>query len=186
MPRPRRTSADATVLVPPAPVPPIEPDHGKVLTMPRSSPAKRPNPEVMRFAAEDMGILSAFARCFDDPSWDLPSAINVALHPHSPARVRTGIHIALPVGTVGLVLSRHSTFEERGILVPALMFPAGFRGELTIPVRNMTRQRLTIRKGERVAQLIVLPVVIPQTLFTEVGDLPEDGLRGYSGGASGR
>ncbi len=157
-------------------------------TSAKAKPRDRPNPDVLRFGTEAASqLLEGFARCYDDPGWDLPSAGNVPLHPNSTGRVRTGLHIALPVGTVGLILSRYSTFEERGLFVPALLLAAGFRGEIVIPVRNMTRQQVTVKTGERIAQLVVLPVIVPQTLYVEVADLPDDGARGYSGpGSSGR
>ena len=150
-------------------------------------PSDRPNPHLLRFAVEGDAYIDGFSRCYDDPTWDLPSSQNVPIHPHSPAKIRTGIHIALPVGTVGLIVARYSTFEERGLLVPTLILPAGYRGELTIPARNLTRQQITVRRGERVAQLLVLGAQVPETLFQELADLPDDGERGFSGpGSSGR
>lgn len=141
----------------------------------------RPNPELMRVASDaeqPAKALEGFARVLDDAAWDLPCSQNVILHPHSPGIVRTSLHFALPLGTVGLIVSRHSAVQERGLCVPALLLEPGYRGEVVIPVRNLSKMCVTVKRGERIAQLLVLPAVTPQVFMQTLEDLPQDGERG--------
>lgn len=143
--------------------------------------AKRPNPELLRVASDaeqPAKALDGFARVLDDTAWDLPCSQNVILHPHSPGVVRTSLHFALPLGTVGLIVGRHSAIQERGLYVPALLLEAGYRGEVVIPVRNLSEFVVTVKRGERIAQVIVLPAMTPQVFMSTLDDLPKDGERG--------
>lgn len=141
----------------------------------------RPNPELLRVASnseQPIKALEGFARVLDDVAWDLPCSQNVILHPHAPGQVRTSLHFRLPVGTVGLVLGRHSAIQERGLYVPALLLEPGYSGEVVVPVVNLSKAVVTVKRGERIAQLLVLPGVTVQVFKQAMGDLPQDGERG--------
>ena len=147
-----------------------------------ASPAdKRVNPELLRVASESekpVEALEWFSRVLGDIAWDLPCSQNVILHPHAPGQVKTGFHFALPAGTVGLIVSRYSAFHERGLLVPVFILEPGYCGEVVIPVRNLSMQVVTVKRGERIAQLLILPALTPQVFMQTVDDLPQDGERG--------
>lgn len=142
---------------------------------------KRSNPELLRVASDSeqpLKALEGFARVLDDVAWDLPCSQSVILHPHAPGQVRTSLHFALPVGTVGLIVSRHSAIQERGLYVPALLLEPGYSGEVIVPVVNLSKAVVTIKKGERIAQLLMLPAMTPQVFTQTLADLPRDGERG--------
>jgi len=122
----------------------------------------------------------------NDAGADLLSADDLTLQPGERALVGTGTAIALPAGTVGLVAPRSGLAAKHGITIvnaPGVI-DAGYRGELKVSLLNTdAREPYTIHAGDRIAQLLVLP--IPAVAFTPVADLPA-GERGEAGfGSSG-
>jgi dUTP pyrophosphatase len=116
--------------------------------------------------------LPAYAR-EDDAGLDLHAAHDVTLAPGARALVGTGIAIALPAGCAGLVLPRSGLAARHGVTLlnaPGLI-DAGYRGEVKVLLINHDRERaVTVRRGERVAQLVVQPVARAE--LAEVTELP--------------
>ncbi|MEY4996747.1 MAG: hypothetical protein RLY59_151 [Actinomycetota bacterium] len=116
-----------------------------------------------------------------DAGADLSSAENLVLHPGERATVATGVSIALPAGFVVFVVPRSGLAAKHGITVvnsPGTV-DAGYRGELKVTLLNTDlREPFTINKGDRIAQMIVMPLV--QARFIPVDKLPES-ERGESG-----
>jgi dUTP pyrophosphatase len=73
----------------------------------------------------------------------------------------TGIAIALPIGWCALVLSRSGLAAKHGVIVanaPGLV-DSGYRGEIMVPLLNTDpTEPFVVNRGERIAQLLVLPV----------------------------
>lgn len=175
------------------PKPNLDPYIDDVETLPPSSPLRRPNPELLRISAgtsqlDNTARRPLVRRHFTDEPIDLPASRHVVIHPGSPAMVPTDLRIVLPVGTVGLIVTRYSTFHDRGLLVPTLVLSAGYQGEIVIPARNLTAIAQTVRKGERIAQLLVLQSIRPQVLFQYADDLPKEDGHGRTDppGSTGR
>jgi dUTP pyrophosphatase len=108
------------------------------------------------------------------------------LGPGERAQVRTGIAIALPSGTAGLVLPRSGLAARHGIALvnaPGLI-DEGYRGELQILLLNTDRSEpFSAQAGDRIAQLVVVDVESPEIVETD--DLG-DTTRGVGGfGSSG-
>jgi dUTP pyrophosphatase len=116
-----------------------------------------------------------------DAGADLSSAEELILQPGQRATVATGVSIALPAGFVAFVVPRSGLAAKHGITVvnsPGTV-DAGYRGELKVTLLNTDpSQPFTINKGDRIAQMIVMPVV--QARFIPVENLPES-ERGESG-----
>lgn len=94
--------------------------------------------------------------------------------------LRTGVAVALPAGTVGLVFGRSGLGVRHGI-VPANavgVIDADYRGELMVGLRNQGSTPYMVQPGERIAQLVVVPVLTPE--LEPVPDLGET-ARGENG-----
>jgi dUTP pyrophosphatase len=121
-----------------------------------------------------------------DAGADLRAAQDVTLGPGERALVPTGVAVALPVGYVGLVHPRSGLAARHGISIvnaPGTV-DAGYRGEVLVNLVNLdTHEPFTVRRGDRIAQLVVQRVAVAE--FTEVDSLSET-VRGDTGhGASG-
>jgi dUTP pyrophosphatase len=121
-----------------------------------------------------------------DAGLDLHALDGFELAPGERAQVRTGIAVALPPGTAGLVLPRSGLAARHGISVvnaPGLI-DEGYRGEVQVLLLNTDRHE-TFRAdaGDRIAQLVVVDVEAPEIVETD--DLG-DSSRGTGGfGSSG-
>jgi dUTP pyrophosphatase len=110
----------------------------------------------------------------------VPEDEPLVLHPGSRFPVPTGLAFALPPGFEGQVRPRSGLAFKSG--VTCLNTPgtvdADYRGEVKVILINLGEEAVTIRRGDRIAQLIVAPVV--QAQWTEVESL-EETARGAGG-----
>ncbi|MBA3488548.1 MAG: dUTP diphosphatase [Longispora sp.] len=118
-----------------------------------------------------------------DAGADLCAAEAVELAPGERTLVRTGVAIALPDGHVGLVHPRSGLAARLGVTVlnaPGTV-DAGYRGEILVNLINHGNDRVTIARGDRIAQLLVQKV--ERAHFIVVEDLDET-MRGVGGHGS--
>jgi dUTP pyrophosphatase len=116
----------------------------------------------------------------------VPEGTPLVLAPGKHAMVPTGLAIALPEGFEAQVRPRSGLAARHGIT--ALNSPgtidADYRGEIQVILINHSAEPFTIRRGERIAQMVIAPVV--QVQLNAVDSLPETG-RGSGGfGSTGR
>ena len=121
-----------------------------------------------------------------DAGMDMRATESVTLQPFERAMVPTGVAIALPEGYAGFVLPRSGLAIKHGISIvnaPGLI-DSNYRGELKVVMVNTDpHDAFTIEAGDRVAQLVVMPV--PAVTFVESDTLSET-VRGEGGfGSSG-
>ncbi|MDU0477852.1 dUTP diphosphatase [Staphylococcus chromogenes] len=117
-----------------------------------------------------------------DAGADLYSADDVTIAPGQRVLVGTGIAIALPLGTVGLIHPRSGLAAKQGLSIvntPGTV-DADYRGEIKVCLINLDPvQPITIHRGDRIAQLVVQKVELVE--FEEVAELDETtrGAGGY-------
>src|SRR5438045_645137 len=109
-----------------------------------------------------------------DAGLDLPSRIDYRLEPGERARIPTGIAVAIPRGYAGFVMVRSGLAARHGIAcvnAPGLI-DAGYRGEIVIILLNTDRREpFVIRRGDRIAQLVLQKVI--EATFLTVDDREE-------------
>lgn len=124
-----------------------------------------------------------------DAAFDLRASYSKTIMPGETQKVGTGVMLALPSGFAGLILSR-SGHAAAGLVVansPGLV-DSGYRGEVKVLLHNQGEELASVRKGDRIAQLLV--VSLPLVQLTNVTDVAfaamSDTDRGDTGfGASG-
>ena len=111
---------------------------------------------------------------------------DAVIEPGKTVFIPTGIAMAVPQGYAGLIYARSSMGAKRG-LAPANkvgVIDSDYRGEVMVALHNHGQETQTVCHGERVAQLLVAPVLAPA--FEEVEEL-DDTARGAGGfGSTGR
>ena len=122
-----------------------------------------------------------------DAGADLCAAEDVVLPPGGRATVGTGMAIAVPDGHAGFVHPRSGLASRHGVTVvnaPGTI-DAGYRGEVSVVLLNTDPDEpFTVRRGDRIAQLVVQPVTTVR--FVDVAELPAS-PRGEAGfGSTGR
>ena len=121
-----------------------------------------------------------------DAGLDLSACETVELGPGERAAVGTGLSVAIPEGHAGFVQPRSGLAARHGIAVlnsPGLI-DAGYRGEVKVVLLNTDRtERFVVEPGMRIAQLVVVPVALPEP--KEVTELPntDRGEKGFGSSA---
>lgn len=118
-----------------------------------------------------------------DAGLDLYGAEDALIEPKQGKLLRTGIAIELEPGFVGLVADR-SSLAKRGLKTAGGVIDSGYRGEIHIVLWNISGEPIHIKAGERVAQLLIIPVATPAVQeATELNDTSR-GAKGF--GSSGK
>ena len=121
-----------------------------------------------------------------DAGHDLSTRVDHVLGPGERAALPTGIALEIPSGYAGLVLPRSGHARRSGVTVvngPGLI-DSGYRGEVEVLLINHGSDPVIFKKGDRIAQLVI--VAVPQIEFNEV-DVLGDSERGAGGfGSTGQ
>lgn len=129
----------------------------------------------------DPGVPVPAAAHPGDAGVDLVTTEAVELGPGQRATVGTGLALALPAGYAAFVLPRSGLAARAGLTIvnaPGTV-DAGYRGEVRVTLLNTdTAAPVRLSRGDRVAQLVVMPV--PRIRFFEVATLPGS-VRGEAG-----
>jgi dUTP pyrophosphatase len=114
--------------------------------------------------------------------FDLHAAVRSELHiePGARALVPTGVRIAVPPGCEAQVRPRSGLALRHGIVLPNApgTIDADYRGEIQVILLNAGQESFTVRRGDRIAQLVIAPVVRAE--WSEVVELDET-ARGAGG-----
>ena len=130
------------------------------------------------------------------PTFGSPEAAGADLHaclaspvtvaPGETAFIPTGLAMELPVGYVGLVYARSGLACKRG-LAPANkvgVIDSDYRGEFIVALHNHGTESQTVASGERIAQLVVTPILMPEYVETDSLSSTQRGEGGF--GSTGK
>lgn len=110
----------------------------------------------------------------------------VTIQPGESVFIPTGLAMEIPRGYAGLIYARSGLACKRG-LAPANkvgVVDSDYRGEFMIVLHNHGTKPQTVEHGERIAQLVVTPVLTPG--FTEVQELTDTQRSGGGFGSTGK
>ena len=111
---------------------------------------------------------------------------STTIHPGETVLIPTGLSMELPKGYAGLIYARSGLSVKKG-LAPANkvgVIDSDYRGEFMVALYNHSNQPQTVSHGDRIAQLVITPVITPG--FMEVFEL-SDTVRGTGGfGSTGK
>lgn len=124
----------------------------------------------------------------EDLGYDVFSLESVLLEPHRTVRVRTGISVEArhPAtgAPLGLLVRDRSSMASRGIATTAGVIDAGYRGEVQIVMTNLGESPIELKAGEKIAQMIPVPVLTGDVREVEV--LEDSARLGKGFGSSGQ
>ena len=116
-----------------------------------------------------------------DAGLDLTSRETVEIAPQGTVMVGTGVAMAIPEGYYGAVVPRSGMASKRGVTIintPGTI-DSGYRGEIKLPLYNAGHDTVTVERGERVAQLIILPHATCECVEVEELSSTERGSGGF-------
>ena len=118
-----------------------------------------------------------------DAGLDLRTPVAAYIPPMCSVTIDTGVHIQLPPGTVGMLKSKSGLNVKHGLTGEGVI-DEGFTGSIVVKLYNHTPQEYYINKGDKISQLVILPVLRPEPMLV---DEIEGGERGNNGfGSTGR
>jgi dUTP pyrophosphatase len=147
----------------------------RVMRLPHG--ADLPLPDYQSLQAAGIDLLAA-----------TPSDQPVVIAPGGRVSIPTGIAIALPAGTEAQVRPRSGLARKYGVTVlnaPGTI-DADYRGELSVIVMNAGRDPITLRRGDRIAQMVVAPVANARFLEVDTLDETSRGAGGFGHTGQGR
>ncbi len=121
----------------------------------------------------------------NDAGADLRARIDqqIILHPEKNVKIPTGVALEIPEGFVGDVRPRSGAAIE-GKLTISGTIDSNYRGEIHLNVLNVSGKTLTIKPGERLAQLVILPYLATGFELVEELSKTDRGVKGF--GSTGR
>lgn len=96
---------------------------------------------------------------------------------------RTGVHVELPPETAGLFVSKSGLMMRHDITATGLI-DEGFSGEILVKLFNHGREDYHVRAGDKIGQLVVMPVMYEPVQIVNSIEAGERGEQGY--GSTGR
>ena len=111
--------------------------------------------------------LDIYARLDYDRMW---------IDPGSSAVVPTGIKVGVPHGYMLQVMNRSSVAAKRSLIVGAHVIDSGYDGEIFINLHNVGERVQSVRNGDKIAQLVMIPVVPFRPVERQKDSLYSDGI----------
>lgn len=112
-----------------------------------------------------------------------PDGMELVIEPGKSVEIDTGVHMAIPVGYAGLLVSKSGLNVKHGILSTGLV-DAGYTGSIRVKLYNHGHEAYTVREGDKISQIVILPVLLCG--FEQVESL-EETERGDGGfGSTGK
>lgn len=118
-----------------------------------------------------------------DAGLDLRATITQVIPPMGNAVFRTGVHVELPHGTAGLLVSKSGLNVNANITSTGLI-DEGYTGEIKVKLYNHGNKCITISEGQRISQLVIIPCIYEPIEIVEEINGGERGDNGF--GSTGK
>ena len=116
----------------------------------------------------------------NDAGADVFSPKDITIYSGQVYKVPLGFGLELPDGYAGFIFPR-SSLSARGIVCELPPIDSGYRGEVHAIISNVGNNSYDIKRGERIGQLVIMPVIVPEFTYAM---LAERGLNAF--GSSGK
>lgn len=131
-------------------------------------------PLTVKIMAIEAGVKIPTRAYAHDAGLDLYANDYYSLFPGDQVIVRTGIKMAIPEGCAGLIWDKGG-IAKNGIHAIAGVVDSGFRGEITVNLINLSHDIYNIAPGQKVAQMLIQKVEIPEIITGEVDNNTDRG-----------
>lgn len=114
-----------------------------------------------------------------DAGLDLRACESRIIRPHSAQTVSTGVHVQLPPGTAGILVSKSGLNSYFHVTSTGLI-DEGYRGAIRVTMHNDGDMPFVVNKGQKISQLVVVPAIYVSVEIVDELDESPDG-RGEAG-----
>jgi len=122
-------------------------------------------------------------RRYLDAGLDIKSNENCTIPPNDSKLISTGLFLQIPNGFVGLIWPRSGLSIKYKIEVGAGCIDSTYRGEIKVHLYNFGKEEVRIKQGDRISQLLTVPVCLDEYILVDKLDDTERDQNGF--GSSG-
>ena len=139
-------------------------------------------PEKIKVVLDRGAIMPTRAHVLD-AGLDLYSPVDTRIHCRTEELyensvcIDTGVHVQIPAGYVGMIKSKSGLNVKNGITSEGVI-DAGYTGSICVKLYNNSDKVVFIQKGQKISQLVIMPIITPDL---ELVDSLEDTERGNGG-----
>jgi dUTP pyrophosphatase len=119
----------------------------------------------------------------EDAGFDLRTPCAVVIPNRDSATIDTGVHIELPLQTVGMIKSKSGLNVKYGITSEGVI-DVGYTGSIKVKLYNNSDEDYFLSKGDKISQLVILPIITPPLELVDELDETERGNGGF--GSTGK
>ena len=119
-----------------------------------------------------------------DAGLDLRSPVDAIIPPRCSMTIDTGVHVELPKNTVGLLKSKSGLNVKHGIQSGEGVIDVGYTGSIMVKLYNHSNRGYIVERGDKISQLVILPILTPDLEVVDDLDETERGIGGF--GSTGR
>lgn len=118
-----------------------------------------------------------------DAGYDLYSREDAVIYPSAGGLFDTGVHVAIPEGYVGFLKSKSGLNVKHSIQSEGVI-DSGYTGSIHVKLFNHGSKAVEIKKGQKISQLVLLPIITPELAVVDQLEDTERGANGF--GSSGK
>lgn len=118
-----------------------------------------------------------------DAGLDLKSPKDIQIPSGGSTVIDSGVHMAIPLGYAGLLCGRSGLNIKHGITCDGVI-DSGYTGSIRIKLYNHERQPYTVKRGDKIGQVLIIPVVSLDLVQVDKLEPTERGINGF--GSTGR
>lgn len=119
----------------------------------------------------------------EDAGLDLFSPVATDVPAHDSAVIDTGVHVGIPTGYVGMLKSK-SGLNVKSSITGEGVIDAGYTGSIVCKLYNNSDKPRHFAKGDKIIQLVIMPIATPDVVIVDRLDDTERGNNGF--GSTGR
>lgn len=113
-----------------------------------------------------------------DAGLDLYSMVDDVVHAGACRSFSTGVHIEIPAGYVGMVKSKSGLNIKFGVTSDGVI-DSGYTGAVVVNLHNNGRNSVVINRGQKISQLVILPIITPDLELVDSLEETERGSNGF-------
>lgn len=125
----------------------------------------------------DVGAFAPERAHRQDAGLDIKSPFDATVEAGGSVVIETGVHVEVPFGYVGMLKSKSGLNVRHGITSEGVI-DSGYTGSIRVKLYNHSDRDYTVHKGDKITQLIILPVMLDSIEIV-------DEIRGYERGDNG-
>ena len=119
----------------------------------------------------------------NDAGYDLRSPVTGRLYAGEAVVIDTGVHVEIPAGYVGMLKSKSGLNVVHDIVGEGVI-DSGYTGSIRVKLYNHGAESYMIEEGDKISQLVILPIITPELELVAHLDETERGDNGF--GSTGR